>query len=80
MKTSDKIRALPWKGNARDDLIKPDPLNLRSKSTLDIANELIERETDADEAWEAEKALNWCCFGELVDDGQREEWERMMMR
>ena len=83
MKTSDKIRALPWKGNARDDVIAPDPLAALSggsKSTLDIANEMIEREPDNDEAWEAEKALNWCCFGERVGDDQRKEWERRMMR
>ena len=45
MKTSDKIRALPWKGNARDDLIAPDPLAALSggsKSTYGIAREMIE--------------------------------------
>ena len=78
MTTADKIRALPWKGNARDDLIAPDPLAALSggsKSTYDIASEMIANEPDADAAWEAEKALNWCCFGEEIDDGHREAWE-----
>jgi hypothetical protein len=76
MKTADKIRALPWKGNAGDDLITRGGV----KSTYDIANDLILHEPDNDEAWEAEKALNWCCFGEEIGDESRREWEHRSMR
>ena len=79
MTTAEEIRALPWKGNARDDLIAPDPLAALSggsKSTYDIASEMIANEPDANAAWEAEKALHWCCFGMVVDDSDRDGWER----
>jgi hypothetical protein len=73
--TADKIRALPWKGNAWDDIIKGCSLEPSLDNSLSgQADRLIANEPDPNEAWEAEKAAHLCMMGiELGDEG-KEEW------
>jgi len=73
LKLSEKIRRMPWKGNAADDMTGP-------SSLCNIASDLIEREPDNDEAWEAEKALLLYCFGIEESDEHRAAWEAERMR
>jgi hypothetical protein len=68
MLTRTRIRRLPWKGNAAEDILG---------GTLDRANEILARELDDDEAWKAEKLIHKLCFGEIIGDEQRGAWQAL---
>lgn len=74
MKISEKIKALPWKGNALD-IVEGSSLSGEDNSLYGQASRWIAEESDPDEAWEGEKALHLCCFGETLGDGSRAAWE-----
>ncbi len=75
MRTADKIRALPWTGNAMDDIIKGSVLSGVDTSTYGQAAALVKDEPDPDERWEAEKAFQLCCFAEILTDDDRSTWQ-----
>lgn len=74
--TANKIRALPWKGNATD-IVTGSSLDPKlDNSLLAQAQRLIEAEYDNAAAWEGEKALQKLCFGEDLSDEDRSQWEK----